>query len=311
MFKKHLWPACRAYSQQHCEYHYNIMMKASPKAIKWIEENHKHLWNRWKFSEVSKCDYVTNNIAETFNSWIRNEKSQPVIQLMDKIRQMIMEKLDIRRNLAQRLNDKILPHVTKDLNARIRNLNYVIHRGRNNIVEIQGTIEELKTWRHTVDLYSRTCNCKRWQIIGLPCTHALCFINTMRNRSVEDYVDDYNSIEMFKKAYESAINPMTDRSQWPEINMGFKLWPPKLVRATGRPRTRRIRGSEGGKTTGRRMECKRCGHFGHMMKTYNETAYDSDAPPPAPQNSRKQGPQKLSLHQLKNHILEPLLQAMF
>jgi hypothetical protein len=109
----------------------------------------------------------------------------------------------------------------------------------------------------------------------------------MRNRSVEDYVDDYYSVEMFKKAYESAINPMTDRNQLPEINIGFKLWPPKLVRAAGRPRTRRIRGSEGGKTTGRRMQRKRCGQFGHMMKTCNETVYDSDAPPPAPPKPKK------------------------
>jgi hypothetical protein len=39
-----------------------------------------------KFSTTSKCDYVTNNIAETFNSWIREEKSIPVVELMDKIR---------------------------------------------------------------------------------------------------------------------------------------------------------------------------------------------------------------------------------
>ena len=30
-----------------------------------------------------------------------------------------------------------------------------------------------------------------------------------------------------------------------------------------------------------KMQCKRCGQFGHMMKTCNETVYDSDAPPPA------------------------------
>jgi len=63
--------------------------------------------------------------------------------------------------------------------------------------------------------------------------------------------------------------------------MGFKLWPPLLKRAAGRPRTRRIKGvEEGGKSTSQR-QCKRCGQFGHMMKTCNETVYDSDAPPPA------------------------------
>jgi hypothetical protein len=92
MFKKHLWPASRAYNQGHHEHHYNIIQKASPRAMKWIKDNHRHLWARWKFSHASKCDYVTNNVAETFNSWIRNEKSLPVIPLLDRIRQMIMEK---------------------------------------------------------------------------------------------------------------------------------------------------------------------------------------------------------------------------
>jgi len=30
---------------------------------------------------------VTNNIAEAFNNWIKHDKSLPVIELMDKIRQ--------------------------------------------------------------------------------------------------------------------------------------------------------------------------------------------------------------------------------
>ncbi|XP_066320643.1 uncharacterized protein [Miscanthus floridulus] len=92
VFKKHLWPASRAYNQRHFDHHYNIMKAASPRAMQWIEDNHKHLWCRWRFSHACKCDYVTNNIAETFNSWIRNEKSLALIPLLDRIRQMIMEK---------------------------------------------------------------------------------------------------------------------------------------------------------------------------------------------------------------------------
>jgi hypothetical protein len=195
---------------------------------------------------------------------------------------MIMGKQDIRRSLSLKLTDKILPQVTKDLHAMSRNLQYVIHRGPNDTAEIQGTTKELKVWRHTVDLNNRTCSCQRWQITGLPCTHALCLILSMRNRSVEDYIDDYYSVDKFKKAYEHVIAPMTDRDQWPKVDMGFKLWPPRLMRAAGRPRSRRIKSAEeGGKTT-RQVKCKRCGQFGHMAKTCNETVYDSDASPPAP-----------------------------
>ena len=286
VFKKHLWPASRAYNQRHFDHHYNIMKQASPRAMNWIEDNHKHIWSRWKFSHASKCDYVTNNIAETFNSWIRNEKSLALIPLLDRIRQMIMEKQDLRRSLSLKLRDKILPHVTKELHAMSRNLQYAIHRGPNNAAEIQGTTKELKTWRHTVDLDNRSCSCQRWQITRLPCTHALCFIHSMRNRSVEDYIDDYYSVDKFKKAYEHVISPMTDRNQWPDVDLGFKLWPPRFKRAAGRPRSRRIKGSEEGGKQKSQRQCKRCRGFGHMMKTCNETVYDSDAPP-KPKRAKK------------------------
>ncbi|WVZ86877.1 hypothetical protein U9M48_033595 [Paspalum notatum var. saurae] len=256
------------------------MLKASPNAMKWIDDNHKHLWTRYKFSPASKCDYGTNNIAETFNSWVRHEKSQNVIQLMDRIRQMIMEKLDIRRHLASKLNDKILPHIVKDLNARSRDLKYVIHKGINNTAEIEGTTAQLKVWRHIVDLDKKECSCMKWQITGLPCTHALCLINSMRDRHVEDYVDDYYSVETFKMAYAGAVMPMTDRSQWPAVDIGFKPWPPVLKRAAGRPGERIMKPSEEGGKIIRHVQCKRRGRFGHMMKTYNETVYDSDASPP-------------------------------
>ena len=92
VFEKNLWPAARTYRKDIFDHHYNIMKAASTKAMKWIEENHKHLWARCYFSTASKCDYVTNNIAEAFNNWIKHEKELPVIELMDTIRQKIMEK---------------------------------------------------------------------------------------------------------------------------------------------------------------------------------------------------------------------------
>jgi len=99
VFERNLWPASRCYRQTTHDRHWNEMDKACPKATRWLQDNHKQLWARCKFSTASKCDYVTNNIAETFNSWIREEKSLPVVELMDKIRQLIMERFCTRMQL--------------------------------------------------------------------------------------------------------------------------------------------------------------------------------------------------------------------
>ena len=76
------------------------------------------------------------------------------------------------------------------------------------------------------------------------------------------------------------MEPIPDKSMWPQVQLEFKLWPPVLKRAAGRPRSRRIKSvAEGGSR--KRKRCKRCGQLGHMQKTCNETVYDSDDPPPA------------------------------
>jgi hypothetical protein len=40
---------------------------------------------------------------------------------------------------------------------------------------------------------------------------------------------------------------MIDKKQWPAVNLGFKLWPPILKRAAGRPRERRYKSTAEGK----------------------------------------------------------------
>jgi len=150
VFEKHLWPACRSYQRHRFEEHFNLMKEACLEAMKWIHDNHKHLRTRHQFSEASKCDYVTNNIAETFNCWIRHAKSMHVVELMDTIRQLCMEKMFLRRRISKELEGRILPNIMKDLNERNRGLKYVwrySHKygGKNDemLGEVEGVTRDL------------------------------------------------------------------------------------------------------------------------------------------------------------------------
>ncbi|WVZ79860.1 hypothetical protein U9M48_027388 [Paspalum notatum var. saurae] len=263
------------------------MNEACPAAMKWLADNHKLLWARSMFSHSSKCDYCTNNIAECFNSCVKDDKSLQVIDLMDKIRQMIMKRFCTRVRIAEKLTGKILPRVMKVLHEKSRNLNFSITKCTPMIGEVGGVNKDLIPWRFIVDLERRECSCGAWQMTGLPCVHGIAFIGT-RRVDLEDFVDKYYSVEKFKAAYASYVCPLPDKTQWEPVNTGFKLLPPLLKRAAGRPRTRRIVGvEEGGSGTKRRQACKRCGGLGHLQKTCNETVLDPDAPPPASAKKRR------------------------
>ena len=122
---------------------------------------------------------------------------------------------------------------------------------------------------------------------GIPCSHAISYISSQRELDLEDFVSPYYSVKMFKEAYATWVLGLPDKSLWKKVNMRFKLLPPILKRAAGRPRTRRYKGVEEGGSTKRRAKCKRCQGFGHLQKTCTEPVPDPDAPPPAPPKPKR------------------------
>ncbi|GJU96686.1 transposase, MuDR, MULE transposase domain protein [Tanacetum coccineum] len=58
------------------------------------------VWSRSKFGTIANCDYITNNISEAFNSLISKVRFQPVLDLLDVIREKIMVHHDERRRLV-------------------------------------------------------------------------------------------------------------------------------------------------------------------------------------------------------------------
>ena len=60
--------------------------------------------------------------------------------------------------------------------------------------------------RFPVNLNLHTCECKAWQISGLPCKHGAATIIYIRAK-VEDYCDAYYSKEKYIIAYSSLVSP--------------------------------------------------------------------------------------------------------
>ena len=79
------------------------MEREKPAATNYIRNCHKKLWTRSQFSTRSKVDYVTNNLAECFNNWIKQHKCMNLDDLMDKIRQMLMSKWNQRRKIPKKI----------------------------------------------------------------------------------------------------------------------------------------------------------------------------------------------------------------
>ncbi|CAO2200098.1 unnamed protein product [Urochloa humidicola] len=169
-----------------------------------------------------------------------------------------------------------------------RGLHYGILRTGSLSAEVSGITKEGKNWRVPVDIEKRTCGCGQWQISGKPCTHAIALFGQLQKLNIENFVDDYYSVERFKSAYQFAATPMGDKTEWPKLDPGFKMIPPKLERPAGRPRKKRIKASGEAGARGP-YQCKRCFQFGHIEKGCYATQaeLEQELPPPRPKKQRK------------------------
>ena len=274
IFEEDLWRSAYTYiPSTHATYLQN--MYVVPKVKKYLEEHHTKLWARSKFGELSKVDFVCNNLAESFNDKISGMKTLGIVILLDAIRQCIMVKIDLRQRICARnfLGHKIVPKVVMLLNARTRAMRTIkmrMVRSSRTLAEVYAEYKRGSERRYTVDIGNKTCSCRQWQITGLPCHHAIYFILKLRGNGaeIENYVDNYFSVDKFAATYAENVPPMADENDWEIVDPGFKLQPPVLRRPPGRPRKLRIEAStdKGSRLGARKRKCKRCGRFGHIKR---------------------------------------------
>lgn len=273
-----MWPATRAYRPQVFNYHMNKVIAESPEVDAYLKMYHNLKWMRCMFDPSIKCDYINNNLAESFNAWIKDYKDLPVDELADKTREMIMTLFLKRRRIGVKLRGRIIPAVIQQIFNRTRGLQHLkVGKSGNGSCEVKDISKH--NLRHVVKIEKRECTCLEWQHTGKPCDHALVFLICARNPIWEDYVDNYFSLEKFRAAYAVEIEPLTDRSQWPHVEMDFDMQAPiDKPRGSGRPRKLRFKGFlEGGdggpkkkkepNRLGSQNRCKRCSELGHRQST--------------------------------------------
>ena len=267
VFDEHLWASAYSWSPYMFDKHYQAMAAAKAEAMKYLQDTHKKLWTRSQFGTASKVDYVTNNLAESFNNWINGEKQKHLDDLMDTIRQKILIKWNHRKRVARKFEGKILPHIVQKLKDDSYNLDIeVITSSPEGVAEI--CAKGGSGFKFVVDLRNRTCSCRVWQGSGIPCKHAIAYITSIPGARLEDHVDDFFSVQKFKDAYAGSIPCIPNKSMWPKATHGFFMHPPCLKSTGGRRKNRMKSAVEGGsKKKSKKHECPICHELGHHWYT--------------------------------------------
>jgi hypothetical protein len=218
------------------------------------------------FSEFPKCDILLNNNCEVFNKYILDARELPILSMLERIKQQLMTRYySKQKELAEQMHGPICPKIRKKLlkNVEYSNYCYALPAGHG-IFQVQS-----REMQYIVDVTAKQCECRRWQLTGIPCNHA---ISCLRHERVppESVLPDCYTTNAFQRAYEFNIWPCTDKSNWEKIN-GAEIKPPVYEKKVGRPKKSRrkapyeVQGKNGPKLTrhGVVMHCTHCKGPGH------------------------------------------------
>ena len=123
---------------------------------------------------------------------------------------------------------------------------------------------------YSVNLREKICTCRELAVGGIPCKHIACCMGYTRG-NLEDYCDEWCSVEKYVAAQRHIIHPLYDSNLDPEEG-DLVLQPPILRKLPGWPRKnrRREKGEADAGTTRNRsttVRCKKCNQFGHNSRT--------------------------------------------
>ncbi|XP_058741784.1 uncharacterized protein LOC131614177 [Vicia villosa] len=268
--KEVLWRAARATTRPAWERVMNQMKDLNAKASKDMMDVPPACWSRSHFKTDSLCDLQVNNMCEAFNRAILEYRDKPIITLLEGIKHYITMRISTQKEKLSRYTSAISPNIQKVLEKTKREAerwSATWHSGDD--FAIFGVSNSVETY--IVNLLQKTCACRRWDLTGIPCCHAIACI-WFNKKDPKDYVSSFYRRSTVMATYSHIIIPTNGPQLWP-TNVTQPINPPVMRRSIGRPKKNRNKSNDESRNRNilprshQTVKCKKCGSFGHNKRT--------------------------------------------
>nr|XP_043615719.1 uncharacterized protein LOC122587609 [Erigeron canadensis] len=139
-------------------------------AYDYLIEKNPNTWCKAFFQMDRSCAAFENGICESFNSKLVDPRHKPIITMFEEIRVYVMTRLVSMSKLDIKLDDSICPSIRKhlELMKKLSARNWrVLHSGYQEY-EVYKIDDSLG-----VNLQTKKCDCRLWEISGVPCVHVV------------------------------------------------------------------------------------------------------------------------------------------
>jgi hypothetical protein len=246
----------------------NEMKVVNFNAYEWLLKIPTKCWCKHAFPFYSRCDVLMNNLSESFNATILLQRDKPIITMFEWIRTYLMGRFASLRESARKYTGTITP-------KPLKRLNWEIEKSGSWCAEVTELLRfqvfhTYFTEKFIVDLNKYSCTCNFWELVGIPCRHAVAAIRRKED-DPQKYVYRYYNIEKYRECYSEGITPISGENMWPKTDFPDIL-PPAYKRGPGRPK--KLRRRQPDETTSQNRwnrnnttnQCTVCQDYGHNAR---------------------------------------------
>lgn len=163
-------------------------------AIDFLAEAPYEKWSN-AFFKGNRYGEMCNNVSESFNFWILELRSLPILDMIEGIRTKVMENMANRKIEAESWSTELCPNLELKLRERSKvGLHWKVIRSSSHVYQVEGKVTVC------VDLEKKLCSCHEWRVSGFPCAHAFAAIQR-HGASMYSFIDSY-----FKTCLNKTLN---------------------------------------------------------------------------------------------------------
>ncbi|GJU53116.1 zinc finger, PMZ-type containing protein [Tanacetum coccineum] len=233
-YKRLFWGAAPCTVDQQFLLKMGQIKELDPSAQKWLVERNLNSWCR-AFVEIDICFVAfENGISESFNSRIVPARGKTIITMLEDIRIYIMQRMCHMNKVSFKLEDTVTISVRKRLKLLKEKQSWLVYPSGFREVEVRRG-----DYAYGVNLHTKQCGCRFWELSGIPCVHAMATYYHM-NMEPELGVNEFLSKQSWYNAYQYSIRPVHGSKLWKPCDNPTPL-PPIERKRPGRPRKQRIR----------------------------------------------------------------------
>ncbi|XP_073225566.1 uncharacterized protein [Cicer arietinum] len=212
------------------------------------------MWTRLAFLTDTQCDLQVNNMCEAFNMAVLEYRDKPIITLLEGLKHYITVRIQQILEKAKRAVGGWFPTWHGDDDFNLFSVTNSVHT-------------------YTVNLHTKTCACRKWDLTGIPCCHALVCIwhNKADPESSGSVQLMFLLVQLWYFALYYSASSILVLIIMP--SNGDPINPPIMRRAPGRPKKNRNKSNDESKCSNKlprqfaTVKCKNCGKLGHNMRT--------------------------------------------